>query len=81
MEIEAQITVPGVFLHDDLFESKIFDAKTAILFLGPCAEQSVCSGFGKGITINDASLVPAFDIRPNFGLHEFANRIAELVVF
>jgi hypothetical protein len=33
------------------------------------------------ITINDASLVPAFDIRPNFGLHEFANRIAELVVF
>ncbi len=78
VEIKAQIAVAGVFLHDNLLETEVVDAKAAILFLGPGAEQAIGPGFRKSLAVNNASLLPAFDIRPNFGLHEFANRVPEL---
>ena len=81
VDVEPDVAVAHVLFDDDLLEAEIIDPGTAVLFIGPGAQQPLGAGLQVKLARDHAVLAPLLGKGFDLGLHELAHAVPELFVF
>src|SRR5256885_10417946 len=70
----------NVFFEDDLFETKIIDARASNPLFRPGAQQPHRARLGVQLAVDDAACAEALRVRSHLGLHELPDGLSKLFV-
>src|SRR4051794_29128651 len=77
---KTTFSVAAVFFNQYLLETEVFDARAAVLFIGPDHQIALLTRLAERFAIDESLLAPSLGVRTDLSLKKTSCGFAKLIV-